>query len=159
MEPAVAAKASYRSLGARNVGIAASSQTALSAPIIYAHNTRPDLSSVDRRKLPELYRLEAAAGVGQTPTSPRIGGPIALRWLGSVEGKVTLVNRRPDFIMMSFTTDLALSRGLGNRSNQFRSMARTDSPLSFHQVRFAPGPGVTLNTQKVIADRNHRILG
>lgn len=32
-------------------------------------------------------------------------------------------------------------------------------PLSFHEVRFAPGPGATLNTHKVIADRNQKVLG
>jgi DNA-binding HxlR family transcriptional regulator len=32
-------------------------------------------------------------------------------------------------------------------------------PLSFHDVRFAPGPGATLNSHKVIADRNAKVLG
>jgi DNA-binding HxlR family transcriptional regulator len=31
--------------------------------------------------------------------------------------------------------------------------------LSFHDVRYAPGPGATLNTHKVIADRNEKVLG
>lgn len=31
--------------------------------------------------------------------------------------------------------------------------------LSFHEVRFVPGPGATLNSHKVIADRNHKVLG
>lgn len=32
-------------------------------------------------------------------------------------------------------------------------------PLSFHEVRFAPGPGATLNTHRVIAERNQKVLG
>jgi DNA-binding HxlR family transcriptional regulator len=32
-------------------------------------------------------------------------------------------------------------------------------PLRFNNVRFAPGPGATLNTHKVIADRNQKVLG
>jgi hypothetical protein len=40
------------------------------------------------------------------------------------------------------------------------SVHRKDGrPLTFHHVRFAPGPGATLNTHKVIADRNARVLG
>jgi DNA-binding HxlR family transcriptional regulator len=37
--------------------------------------------------------------------------------------------------------------------------AKDGHPLSFHEVRFAPGPGATLNTHKVIADRNEKVLG
>jgi DNA-binding HxlR family transcriptional regulator len=32
-------------------------------------------------------------------------------------------------------------------------------PLSFKDVRFAPGPGATSNTHKVIDNRNERVLG
>jgi DNA-binding HxlR family transcriptional regulator len=32
-------------------------------------------------------------------------------------------------------------------------------PLGFEEVRFAPGPGATLATHKVIADRNQKVLG
>jgi DNA-binding HxlR family transcriptional regulator len=32
-------------------------------------------------------------------------------------------------------------------------------PLSFQEVRFAPGPGATSTTHKVIADRNQKVLG
>jgi hypothetical protein len=31
--------------------------------------------------------------------------------------------------------------------------------LSFHDVRFVPGPGATLNSDKVIADRDQKVLG
>jgi DNA-binding HxlR family transcriptional regulator len=31
-------------------------------------------------------------------------------------------------------------------------------PLSFHDVRFVPGPGATLNTHRVIAERNQKVL-
>ena len=37
--------------------------------------------------------------------------------------------------------------------------AKDGHALSFHEVRFAPGPGATLNTHKVIADRNQKVLG
>lgn len=37
--------------------------------------------------------------------------------------------------------------------------AHNGDPLSFHEVRFAPGPGATLNSHKVIADRNQKVLG
>lgn len=32
-------------------------------------------------------------------------------------------------------------------------------PLSFHDVRFTPGPGATANTHEVINTRNERVLG
>lgn len=32
-------------------------------------------------------------------------------------------------------------------------------PLSFHDVRFAPGPGATATTEAVIENRNQRVLG
>lgn len=37
--------------------------------------------------------------------------------------------------------------------------AKDGRALSFHDVRFAPGPGATLTTQRVIADRNQKVLG
>ncbi len=37
--------------------------------------------------------------------------------------------------------------------------ARDGRPLSFHDVRFAPGPGATANTHRVIEGRNQRVLG
>ena len=37
--------------------------------------------------------------------------------------------------------------------------ARGGKPLSFHQVRFAPGPGATSKTHAVIDARNERVLG
>ena len=37
--------------------------------------------------------------------------------------------------------------------------AKGGKPLSFRQVRFAPGPGATATTHAVIAGRNERVLG
>jgi DNA-binding HxlR family transcriptional regulator len=37
--------------------------------------------------------------------------------------------------------------------------AKGGKPLSFHNVRFAPGPGATKVTQGVIDGRNERVLG
>ena len=37
--------------------------------------------------------------------------------------------------------------------------AKGGKPLSFKQVRFAPGPGATATTHAVIAGRNERVLG
>jgi len=31
--------------------------------------------------------------------------------------------------------------------------------LSFRDIRFAPGPGATSTTQKIIAERNQKVLG
>ncbi len=36
---------------------------------------------------------------------------------------------------------------------------RGGRPLSFHEVRFAPGPGATAATKTLIANRNDRVLG
>jgi DNA-binding HxlR family transcriptional regulator len=38
-------------------------------------------------------------------------------------------------------------------------LGKDGRPLSFHDVRFVPGPGATLNTHRVIADRNQKVLG
>jgi DNA-binding HxlR family transcriptional regulator len=37
--------------------------------------------------------------------------------------------------------------------------ANDGRPLSFRDVRFAPGPGATTNTQRVIDERNQKVLG
>src|ERR1700744_3197439 len=37
--------------------------------------------------------------------------------------------------------------------------ARDGRPLSFRDVRFAPGPGATAKTQRVIDERNQKVLG
>ena len=37
--------------------------------------------------------------------------------------------------------------------------ATNGRPLSFREVRFAPGPGATANTQAVIDNRNRKVLG
>ena len=37
--------------------------------------------------------------------------------------------------------------------------SRNGRPLSFKEVRFAPGPGATANTHKVIEGRNKKVLG
>jgi len=37
--------------------------------------------------------------------------------------------------------------------------AKGGKPLSFHEVRFAPGPGATATTHVVIGGRNERVLG
>jgi DNA-binding HxlR family transcriptional regulator len=37
--------------------------------------------------------------------------------------------------------------------------AKGGRPLSFHEVRFAPGPGATATTHAVIDGRNERVLG
>ncbi len=37
--------------------------------------------------------------------------------------------------------------------------AKDGRPLSFHEVRFAPGPGASTRTQAVIDGRNQKVLG
>jgi DNA-binding HxlR family transcriptional regulator len=49
--------------------------------------------------------------------------------------------------------------GTGDPVERLTVQARDGRPLSFKDVRFAPGPGATATTQVVIDDRNRKVLG